>query len=123
MSSLKLFSRRLKPEPAWRRALKRLGPYQSLVLLAVPLCIVEPLKLVAVAVAGKDHWITGTGMIIAAYAASLLVVEWLFVIVKPKLLTLEWFARIWTCFVALRERIAGWFLSWTRLPQARSDGR
>jgi hypothetical protein len=34
---------------------------------------------------------TGTGMMIAAYAASLLVVERLFKIVKPKLMTLNWF--------------------------------
>ena len=88
------------PEPGWRRALEKLGPYQSLILLAIPLCIVEPLKRVAVAIAGKGHWMTGT-----------------------KLLTLEWFARIWTCFVTLRERAAGWFLSWTGLSQARSDGR
>jgi hypothetical protein len=121
MSSLDRFAQRPMPEPGWRRALDKLGPYQSLTLLAIPLCIVEPLKLVAVAIAGKGHWMTGTGMVIAAYAFSIFVVERLFVIVKPKLLALEWFARIWTCFVALRERAAGWFLSWTT--QARSDGR
>ena len=76
------------PEHGWRRAVERLGPYQSLILLAVPLCIVEPLKLAAVAVAGKGHWITGTGMIIAAYAMSIFVVEKLFLIVKPQLLKL-----------------------------------
>jgi hypothetical protein len=108
------------PGPGWCRALKKLGRYQSLILLAIPLCIVEPLKLVAGAIAGKGHWITSAG--IAACAFSIFVVERLFVIVKPKLLTLEWFARIWTCFVALRERVAGWFLSCTRLSQARSDG-
>ena len=58
-----------------RRLIEGLGPYQSLVLLAVPTGLVEPLKLVAVAVAGDGHWITGTVMIVAAYAASLLLVE------------------------------------------------
>jgi hypothetical protein len=33
------------PESSWRRAINGLGPYQSLVLLLVPLGIVEPLKL------------------------------------------------------------------------------
>jgi hypothetical protein len=58
-----------------RGYIERLGPYQSLVLLAVPTSIVEPLKLIAVAVAGEGHWITGTVMIIAAYVCSLLLVE------------------------------------------------
>jgi hypothetical protein len=83
-----------------------LGPYQSLLLLAVPVCLVEPMKLVAVAIAGEGHWLTGTAMIVAAYAASLLVIDRLFLIVKPKLLTMPWFASIWNRFVTLRTRMA-----------------
>jgi len=41
-------------------------------------------------------------VIVAAYAASLLLVERLFAIVKPKLMTLRWFARLWTWLVSLR---------------------
>jgi hypothetical protein len=48
-----------------------------------------------VAVAGSGHWITGVVTIVCAYAASLFLVERLFRIVKPKLLTLAWFARFW----------------------------
>jgi hypothetical protein len=92
-----------------RRRIEGLGPYQSLAVLLVPAGVVEPLKLVAVAVAGDGHWITGTAMIVIAYAASLLVVERLFMIVKPKLLTLPWFARLWAWFVACRKRIYGVF--------------
>jgi hypothetical protein len=77
--------------------------------LAVPLAIVEPLKLVAVVVAGSGHWITGTVAIVCAYAISLLLVERLFGIVKPKLLTLRWFAASWHWFVAARGGLLGWF--------------
>jgi hypothetical protein len=98
--------------PARARAwIESLGPYQSLLLLVVPACLVEPMKLAALAVAGEGHWITGTGMIVAAYAASLLLVERLFLIVKPKLLTLPWFASVWARFVALRAKVKrsiGW---------------
>ena len=87
-----------------RHFVEGLGPYPSLALLLIPAGIVEPLKLVAVAVAGEGHWITGTVMIVIAYAASLLVVERVFGIVKPKLLTLPWFARLWSWFVACRAR-------------------
>jgi len=88
-----------------RRSIEKLGPYQSLVLLLIPVSIVEPLKLLAVAVAGEGHWITGTTMMIVAYAGSLLVVERLFRVVKPKLLTLSWFARPWNWFVVLRSKV------------------
>jgi hypothetical protein len=92
-----------------RHWIEGLGPYQSLLVLAVPTSLVEPLKLVAVAIAGQGHWITGTVMIIAAYAASLLLVERLFVIVKPKLLKLRWFARLWCRLIILRYRLTAPF--------------
>ncbi|MBV8925763.1 MAG: hypothetical protein JOZ74_10395 [Bradyrhizobium sp.] len=92
-----------------RRWIERLGPYQSLLLLAVPTSLVEPLKLVAVAIAGEGHWITGTVMIVAVYAMSLVLVERLFVIVKPKLLKLRWFARVWSRLIILRYRLTAPF--------------
>jgi hypothetical protein len=94
-----------------RHRIEKLGPYQSLVLLAVPSSLIEPLKLAALAVAGKGHWITGTVIVVAAYAGSLLVVERLFRIVRPKLLTLPWFASIRVRFDALRRKTVCWFRS------------
>jgi hypothetical protein len=88
-----------------RRAIENLGPWQSLALLAVPVCVVEPLKLAAVAIAGEGHWFSGTAVIIAAYAASLLLVDRLFVIVKPRLLKLHWFARLWCWLIIFRCRL------------------
>jgi hypothetical protein len=87
-----------------RRSIEALGPYQSLVLLLIPTSLVEPLKLIAVAIAGHGHWITGTAMIIGAYLASLLLVERLFRIVKPKLLMLGWFAHLWSYVVIARSK-------------------
>jgi hypothetical protein len=60
-------------------------------------------------VAGKGHWLTGTAMLVAAYAASLLVIERLFRVLKPKIMMMGWFNRLWTGFAALRERL------WRRL--------
>jgi hypothetical protein len=91
-----------------RRRIQQLGPYQSLALLAVPLACAEPLKLLALYVAGGGRWLTATGMMIGAYAASLLVVERLFRVVKPKLLMLGWFALLWSWWVAIRNRIIPW---------------
>src|ERR1700682_4176074 len=78
-----------------RRRIQQLGPFPSLGLLIVSGALVEPLKIVALFVAGKGHWLSGTAMIIGAYAVSLLFVERLFRVVKPKLMTLNWFASLW----------------------------
>lgn len=102
-----------------RRAIKGLGAYPSLLLLALPIGTVEPMKLVAVAVAGKGHWVAGTAMIVACYAFSLLVVERLFIIVKPKLLTIPWFAKFWDCYISVRTRARGVFRAFIGLPDVR----
>jgi hypothetical protein len=102
----------------WRRFVRSLGPYQSLALVLVPVSIVEPLKLIAVAVAGEGHWMAGTAMVAGAYAASLLLIERLFRLVKPKLLTLPWFARLWRWLVGLRARLAGWLMPSSAAPPA-----
>ena len=91
-----------------RRWIQKLGPYQSLAVLLVPIALVEPLKLIALFVAGNGHWLSGTGMLIGAYAVSLLVVERLFRVVKPKLMTLGWFAKSWTWWVAQRDKVTAW---------------
>jgi hypothetical protein len=88
-----------------RRRIQNLSPYLSLLLLSVPVILVEPLKIVSLYVAGKGHWLTGTGIIIGAYALSLFFVERLFRAVKPKLLMLGWFAKLWTLFTAFRTKV------------------
>ena len=89
-----------------RHSIEELGPYQSLALLALPLCLVEPSRLVAVALIGDGHWLTGTATIAVAYTVSLLCVERLFVIAKPKLLKLHWFAKGWAWMIVQRYRLA-----------------
>jgi hypothetical protein len=98
------------------RFLNRLGPYQSLLILAVPLAIVEPLKLVALFVVGGGHFIAGVLVMICAYAGSLFITERLFVVLKPKLLTLPWFAFGWRWFVTARDKLFSWLRrTWTRV--------
>jgi hypothetical protein len=100
---------RIHPARHWgarlRHRIQALGPYQSLLLLCVPTCLVEPAKLIALAVVGEGHWITGTAMIVAAYATSFFLVERLFRIVLPKLLKLHWFARLWTWVLAVKSKV------------------
>jgi hypothetical protein len=84
-----------------RRQIEKLPPYPSLLIVAVPLAVVEPLKLVIVFFAGEGHWIGGAIGMICAYAVSLFLTHWLFGLVKPKLLTIPWFARSWRWLVSV----------------------
>jgi hypothetical protein len=88
-----------------------------LALLLVP----KPLKLVAIAIAGKRHWLTGTGMIIAAYAASILVVGDCSESSNLKLLTLPCFEQLWTWFVRLRREIVDLIGSWVAVVGASAS--
>ena len=101
------------------RFLNRLSPYQSLLILAIPLAIVEPLKLVALAVLGEGHFIAGVLIMICAYAGSLFITERLFCVVKPKLLSLPWFAFAWRWFVTRRDTLVYWLRrTWTKVRKA-----
>jgi hypothetical protein len=91
-----------------RRRIEGLPPYPSLFILAAPLAVVEPLKLATVFIAGEGHWITGGLVMLFAYAVSLFITHRMFVVVKPKLLTLPWFARAWAKFSAARNRAWRW---------------
>jgi hypothetical protein len=86
-----------------RKRIDRIGPYTAAVLVLVPLMIVEPLKLVAVWIAGERHWSTGAIVLVIAYAGSLFVVERLFRRLKPNILRAPLLARAWAKFVAVRR--------------------
>jgi hypothetical protein len=70
--------------------------------------------------AGHGHWLTGTGMLIVAYGVSLVVVERLFKVVKFKLMTMKWFAALWTWFTAMRNRMWVWVRAQTGKPHRPS---
>lgn len=91
-----------------QRRIERLGPYPSLLLVAVPLAVAEPLKVAILFLAGSGHWIAGTIAMICAYAVSLFVTHWLFRIVRPKLLELPWFAALWCWLVAVWKTVSAW---------------
>jgi hypothetical protein len=51
---------------------------------------------------------TGSIVMLCAYALSVLAVERLFKLVKPKLLMLPWFSVMWTWFVVARDKTINW---------------
>src|SRR3982074_1322623 len=98
---------RCKPT-TFRRRLSRLGPYTPLALVWMRWAIVEPLKLVALVIAGEGHWLTGSAVLVVAYALSLLIIERLFRLLKPNLMRLHWVRRAWGCWQRARGKALGW---------------
>src|SRR5436309_6193697 len=92
----------------FRRRLARLGPYVSLAIVLIPLAIVEPLKLIALVIAGEGHWLTGTTVLLLAYAFSLLVLERLFALLKPNLMRLQWVRGAWIRWRGARHKALSW---------------
>lgn len=91
-------------------ALERLPPWAALLLFAVPFLIVEPMKLVAL-------WILAQGRITAAivtFAVAQLaaagVSVFLFDALRPKLMSIGWFAMLWGQVIRLHV----WALEQTR---------
>lgn len=69
-----------------------LGPYPSLVLVLVPLALLEPAKPVGAWLFATGRPMAGAAVIIGAELVKITLVERLFHIAKPKLLTIGWFA-------------------------------
>ena len=96
---------------ALRSAIERLGPYPSLVSLAVPVIIIEPLKIGALAILASGRLLLGTLALVISHGLSLIIIEHLFDVVKPKLLQLHWFAVSWEWFISLRDPLLAWLHS------------
>lgn len=69
-----------------------LGPYPSLVLVLVPLALLEPAKLVGAWLLATGRPTAGVAVMIGAELVKIILVERLFHVAKPKLLTIGWFA-------------------------------
>jgi hypothetical protein len=103
---------------AARRRIQQFGPYKSLAVLLVPLLIVEPVKMTGMAFVGFGYWFGGACMIVGAYAASLLVVDRIYRVVKSKLYTMKWCAKLAS---ALHLRLAQW--RWRRAVEPSPSDR
>jgi hypothetical protein len=91
-----------------RRWLLTLPPYPALLLFAVPLAVLEPLKMAAVYWTALGHLVSGGGGLLVLHAIGLLSTERLFAVLKPTLLRIGWFAAVWSRIAAVRDRLIAW---------------
>ncbi len=89
----------------------RMPAYGVLVLLAVPFAGAEPAKIYAIYLIGSGHKLTGLMILAAAYFVSVVVVDRIFHAGKSRLLTIPWFAKLWSWISAYKDRLFAWMKS------------
>lgn len=85
--------------------IRALPPYASLALFAVPLFTLLPVKLLALYWLGHGHTVLGIGVIISAKLGGTAITARLFMLTRPTLMKLAWFARWFNKWMAFKDRI------------------
>ena len=90
-----------------------LPPYGALLTLAVPSVILIPAKLLGVYLLATGHFVTAGMIIVAAKLASTALIARIFLLTKPALMQIPWFAYAYGVFVPWQEALfAGIRASW-----------
>jgi hypothetical protein len=90
-----------KPFARLRRWIESLGPYPTLGLFLVPILILEPVKPVGFYLLGTRHFLAGTAVLAIGEILKIVIVERLFHIAKPKLMTIR-------AFAVVHDYVVGW---------------
>ena len=93
-----------------------LGPYATLAAFLIPVILLEPIKPVAAYLIASGHLVTGVTALVLGEVLKIMIVERIFQIGRPKLMTIYAFARVY-------EFAMGW-LTWVQaLPPWRAAKR
>jgi hypothetical protein len=80
-----------------------LPPYPAMALFAIPTALIFPLKLLALYLIAAGHAVTGLVVIVLAKIVGTAIVARLFTLCRPQLMTVQWFARLYTWIVRVRD--------------------
>lgn len=102
----------------------RLPPYGALFVFALPTAILFPLKLLAVWLLANEQFAAATGLFIGAKIASTALVARLFMLTRPALMQIAWFARAYNWFMPWKDRLfaqirASWVWRYGRMVKTR----
>lgn len=89
-------------------AIAGLPPYVVLLILAVPLIGVEPLKILGLYWMGSGRFLSGLLLLCSAYAASFLVVERIYEAGREQLFKIGWFAAVMGFVINVRDALLDW---------------
>jgi hypothetical protein len=85
--------------------IRALPPYGALALFIIPFLALLPIKIVALYWLGHGHKALGLGLIVAAKLGGTAVTARLFMLTRPTLMRLAWFARWFNKWMAFKDRV------------------
>lgn len=112
------------PIAAIERWIAGLPPYGALVVFALPTTLLLPLKLVAVWLLANEYFATATLVFFGAKVASTALIARVFILTKPSLMRIEWFARLYNWFVPWKDALfdeirSSWVWRYGRMVKTR----
>lgn len=112
------------PIAAIERWIASLPPYAALVTIALPTTLLLPLKFVAVWLLANNHFASATALFLGAKVASTALIARVFILTKPALMRIGWFARIYEWFVPWKDALfaqirASWIWRYGRMLKTR----
>jgi hypothetical protein len=94
---------RFRPWARLELAIAGLPPYAALAAIALPSSLLFPLKFVAIWLVANGYLITAALLFIAAKIVSTALIARIFILVKPALMQIGWFASLYDRFVPWKE--------------------
>jgi len=104
----------------------RLPPYAALAAFILPASLLLPVKILALVLIAHGHAGLGIVVIIAAKIGGAAISARLYLLTRPALLTLPWFARWLTAFIRIKDRLIARLRAtsaWRRLKRIRGAMR
>ncbi len=94
---------RLQPIAALERAIVQLPPYAALVVFAVPIILLIPVKLGALYLLALGQHVLAIGLLIAAKLVGTGLAARLYQLTQPQLMRIPWFAHAYALFAPWKE--------------------
>lgn len=101
-----------------------LPPYPSLLVFALPSAVLLPLKFLAMWLLANDQFAAATALFIGAKIVSTAIVARIFMLTKPALMRIVWFARLYEWFIPWKDALfatvrASWVWRYGRMVKTR----
>ncbi len=124
LSQLLAWLARFAPIAALERWIAGLPPYGALMVFALPTTFLLPLKFIAMWLLANGKWWTATALFAGAKVASTAVIARIFILTKPALMRIGWFARTYDWFVPWKDALfaqirASWVWRYGRMVKTR----
>lgn len=115
---------RFAPIAAIERWIAGLPPYAALVAIGLPTTLLLPLKFVAVWLLANDRFVMATLLFAGAKVASTALIARVFILTKPALMRIGWFAFLYDWFVPWKDALfaqirASWIWRYSRMVKTR----